>query len=116
MNQKERIGEPDEVVKWHKKPDRKGGYESNTTNVGLYQPNAWGLYDMYGTVSEWCVSRKYDSWGKDPLGKVYGEKNMRSRCGGGWAAKPFEYSSYANYFESPDKPTGGFRLCCTLSK
>ncbi|MDD8047722.1 MAG: formylglycine-generating enzyme family protein [Verrucomicrobiota bacterium] len=58
------------------------GPEAGTALVGSYLPNGWGLYDMHGNVSEWCLDwlDDYPEAATDPLGAASG--NARVLRGG----------------------------------
>ena len=99
--------------------DGKGGYSSNHTKVGSYQPNAWGLYDMHGNVGEWCLdwSGSLSSGVTDPRGSSSGSyRVLRGGCWGnvaGDCTSSFRGSNYPSNVYSDDG--GGFRLVRTLS-
>ena len=66
--------------------------DHKTHPVGQKKPNAWGLCDMYGNVSEWCedvFSPTYykESPAKDPTGPSNPGKDVkRVMRGGNWNA------------------------------
>ena len=86
--------------------------------VGRYRPNAFGLYDMHGNVSEWvqdCWNDSYAGAPKDGSAWTSGNCSYRVIRGGSWDDAPrrlpsaFRFggsrTSRADYF-----PDVGFRL------
>jgi len=91
------------------------GNSGVTKEVGKKFPNAFGLYDIIGNVTEWCwdwYNNTYyvSSDSIDPKGAEYG--SSRSLRGGSW----FNYASYTRsstrYGHTPEtvKNNCGFRI------
>ena len=125
-----RAGEPGALYQEDAELEELGWFEDNspvdgeaqTHPVGLKKPNAWGLYDLYGNVMEWCLDRwgtyptademPYEDWGGIDAAA---SENTRVRRGGGYD-KPAEKCRSAacvhDYSVACGDPNLGFRLCC----
>ncbi len=66
----------------------KGIYRSQTTDVGSFKPNAFGLYDFHGNVWEWCADFWHSNYNGVPTdGGVWeyrGDDSLRLLRGGSW--------------------------------
>ena len=68
-------------------------FREKTVNVGSFAPNAWGLYDMFGNVYEWCWDNyKADHYEEsfdpnDPIGPL-GNYSNRATRGGDYRSGP----------------------------
>ena len=92
--------------------DGKGG-SSDVTKVGVYQPNAWGLYDMHGNVPEWCLDGFVDNLGtaavSNPTGSDWPHRAIRGGSYGDSASgcrSAYRTDSYYGF------GSAGVRLCC----
>jgi len=65
----------------------KGLYRKQTTDVGSFGPNPFGLYDMHGNVWQWCSDKWHDNYNGAPTdGSSWetGTGHHRVLRGGSW--------------------------------
>lgn len=97
----------------------KGKSRGETTEVGSFPPNAFGLYDLHGNVWEWCQETYHQSYEKAPIdGSAWiDNKNDNHFCllrGGSWCNYPVNCRSAYRNRNSPDIDDYniGFRVVC----
>jgi formylglycine-generating enzyme required for sulfatase activity len=89
-----------------------------TTNVGEFPPNAWGLFDMHGNVWEWCEDRFGDYLiGKSTSNSVV-ESLHHAHRGGCWRVDAISCRSATRAGSDPQYKNFsiGFRIVLRQSK
>lgn len=90
----------------------------NTAPVGAYLPNAFGLHDMLGNVSEWvedCATENYETMPEDG-GAARGDCARRMVRGGSWGTYARQLRSAERLRYAPDDRDDsiGIRVARTL--
>ena len=95
-----------------------GIYRHETTEVGSFPPNAFGLYDLHGNVWEWCADAWHDNYVGAPVdGNVWEDRagSMRILRGGGWHDPPGLCRSATRLKNDPHEGEDFFGLCVALT-
>jgi formylglycine-generating enzyme required for sulfatase activity len=100
----------------------KGVFREETTHVGTFPANPWGLHDMHGNVWEWCADHWHGNYeGAPENGRAWIEKGdkanelkIRLLRGGSWLLNPgYCRSAFRNFDHLNRRSVDlGFRVCC----
>ncbi len=97
----------------------KSVYRKQTTDVGSFPANDWGLQDMHGNVWEWCLDPWHDYYNESPDdGRAWldGSTNFniyRVLRGGSWGYIPVHCRSACRYPHPANASNViGLRVCC----
>jgi formylglycine-generating enzyme required for sulfatase activity len=100
-----------------------GEYRQETTEVGLFPANPFGLYDMHGNVWEWCEDDWHENYEGAPAdGSAWvgsdRESTYRLLRGGSWVINPDYCRSAVRYDNSRDFRLNdvGFRVSFVLPR
>jgi eukaryotic-like serine/threonine-protein kinase len=98
----------------------KGIYRQETTEVGKFPPNAFGLYDMHGNVWEWCQDNWNDNYNGAPTnGSAWlnGNDNRKLLRGGSWYNNPGNCRGANRDYNTRDNRSSfyGFRVVLSLA-
>lgn len=91
-----------------------------TTEVGSFPPNGFGLCDMHGLVWEWCADNEHENYlGAPSDGSVWlsdDNEEYRILRGGSWDSFPHLCRSAFRFSENADVRSKefGFRVVCSL--
>ncbi len=103
--------------------EAKGEYREQTTDVGSFPPNAFGLYDLHGQVWEWCADTWHDNYEGAPTDgsawTVGGNDNRSLLRGGSLSLYPDNCRSAYRFRYSRDFVVFliiGFRVVCVCPK
>ncbi|MEH1802696.1 MAG: SUMF1/EgtB/PvdO family nonheme iron enzyme [Nostoc sp.] len=93
----------------------KGEYREQTTDVGNFPANPFGLFDMHGNIWEWCQDEWHENYNgapKDGSAWLVDNDNQKLLRGGSWLNGPRNCrSADRGYYARVDKYVGvGFRV------
>jgi uncharacterized protein (TIGR02996 family) len=103
------------VVTWN--GSKKGTNHKQTTDVGEYPPNPWGVFDLHGNLWEWCADwyKASPADGQEDIGEEARVTNRMLR-GGSWYDRPEHCRAASRSWRGREycDRSIGFRVCFRL--